>query len=201
MNPTMAAVVRATRDLLTAYLACYPEDAARLVKLHDQLEMGKTDILVRSTMAGHITTSIVVFDPVSRKVLLIYHGIYKDWMPSGGHFELDVSLWLSALRELFEETGVVAEALEWRGVGSAMLPIDIDTHPIPANPKKGEGAHFHHDFTFVATASSSVPLVPQVEEVDEVDWVHLSVLHNSPLERVRRLGARIEEAYPVEVTA
>jgi 8-oxo-dGTP pyrophosphatase MutT (NUDIX family) len=201
MNPTMIAVVRATRDLLSAYLAGYPEDAARLTQLREQLALGNPDILARSTMAGHITTSIVVFDPATRKVLLIFHGTYKDWMPAGGHFEMDISLWLSALRELFEETGVVADALDWCGVGSAMLPVDIDTHPIPANPKKGEGAHFHHDFTFVATASSLVPLVPQVEEVAEADWVHLSVLHKSPLERVRRLGARLEAALPATATA
>ena len=28
-------------------------------------------------------------------------------------------------------------------------PIDIDLHEIPANPKKGEGAHLHIDLLFV----------------------------------------------------
>lgn len=196
MKQTMEAVARSARDLLKAYLARYPGEAARLVQLRAQLAQGNADVLLRSTMLGHITTSMVVFDPETRKVLLIAHGTYKDWMPPGGHYELDLSLWLSAAREVLEETSVVVAPLDWYGAGSAALPIDIDTHPIPANAKKGEGDHFHHDFTFVATASSDVPLVPQLAEVNAVDWVLVDELRNSPLERVRRLGAKLEEAFP-----
>ncbi|KVP96757.1 hypothetical protein WJ97_12825 [Burkholderia ubonensis] len=196
MNPTMQAVTRSARDLLKAYLALYPGEALRLIQLHEQLEQGNANVLLRSTMLGHITTSMVVFDPVTRKVLLIAHGIYKDWMPAGGHYELDLSMWLSAAREVLEETGVVVVQMNWHGADSAGLPIDIDTHPIPANEKKGEGDHFHHDFTFVATASSDVPLVPQLDEVNAVDWVFVEELRNSPLERVRRLGAKLEAAFP-----
>ena len=196
MNQTMEAVARSARHLLKEYLTLYPGEAARLIQLHEQLEHGNVNVLLRSTMLGHITTSMVVFDPVTRKVLLIAHGIYKDWMPAGGHYEFDLSLWLSAAREVLEETSVVVTQLDWHGAGSAALPIDIDTHPIPANPKKGEGDHFHHDFTFVATASSDVPLVPQLAEVSAVNWVLVEELRNSPLERVRRLGAKLEEAFP-----
>jgi ADP-ribose pyrophosphatase YjhB (NUDIX family) len=197
MSLTLTAVAHAARDLLETYLAYFPEEVPALTMVREQLETGNPDILVRSTMAGHITTSMVVFDPVTRKVLVIFHGIYQDWMPSGGHFEIDPSLWLSAAREVFEETGVVVTPLEWEGAGSATLPIDIDTHPIPANPKKGEGAHWHHDFTFLGRASSHEALVPQLEEVDRADWLALAELHGSPLERVRRLAAKLEEAFPL----
>jgi 8-oxo-dGTP pyrophosphatase MutT (NUDIX family) len=196
MSHAMTAVARTARHLLTTYLDMYPGESQRFDLLRAQLEQDNPAVLVRSTMTGHITTSMVVFDPVTRKVLVIFHGTYQDWMPSGGHFELDPSLWLSAAREVLEETGVIVQQLDWGGTGSAMHPIDIDTHPIPANPKKGEGAHFHHDFTFVATASADVPLMPQIEEVDAAAWVDLAELHKSQLERVRRLAAKLEAAFP-----
>jgi 8-oxo-dGTP pyrophosphatase MutT (NUDIX family) len=196
MSHSLNAVARAAREVLSAYLELYPGEAQRFDLLRAQLEQDNPSVLVRSNMTGHITTSMVVFDPVTRKVLVIFHGIYRDWMPSGGHFEMDPSLWLSAAREVHEETGVVVAELAWSGRGSTYLPIDIDTHPIPENPKKGEGAHFHHDFTFVATASSDVPLVPQTEEVDAADWVDLAQMHKSKLERVRRLAAKLEKAFP-----
>ena len=196
MSHTLSAVARAAREVLTAYLELYAGEAPRFDLLRAQLEQDNPSVLVRSNMTGHITTSMVVFDPVTRKVLVIFHGIYQDWMPSGGHFEMDPSLWLSAAREVLEETGVVVTELAWSGSGSVYLPIDIDTHPIPENPKKGEGAHFHHDFTFLATASSHVPLVPQMEEVDAAVWVDLAEMHKSQLERVRRLAAKLEKAFP-----
>lgn len=196
MMRTMEAVTQSACALLKAYLALFPLESAHLRLLQEQLEQGNVNVLLRSTMRGHITTSMAVFDPVARKVLLIAHGIYKDWMPAGGHYELDPSLWLSAAREVLEETGVHVGPLDWNGTDSAAIPLDIDTHPIPANAKKGEGDHVHHDFTFVATASSDLPLAPQLAEVNAVDWVRVEELRNSPLARVRRLGTKLERAFP-----
>ena len=197
MDNTLTKVARSARGLLAAYLAHFPGEAARYALLLAQLEPGDTSVLRRWTMRGHITTSMVVFDPVTRKVLLAHHGIYREWMMPGGHYEDDLSLWLSGAREVLEETGVVVSEMDWCGPHSAALPIDIDTHPIPPNPAKGEGDHFHHDFTFVATASSSTPLRPQLAEVDEARWFDLAEMHRSPLPRVRRIAAKLEHAFPL----
>ena len=37
--------------------------------------------------------------------------------------------------------------------GNPDLPVHIDTHHIPANPKKNEPPHYHHDFRYVYIAS------------------------------------------------
>lgn len=189
-NPASDVALSARNDL-ARYVERFPLEAPLLEQARAQLLADGAAALVRSNMTGHITTSMLVVDPVTRKVLLVAHGIYLDWMPPGGHWEHGNSLWQSAVREVLEETGVDVKPLPWQGAGSDFLPIDVDTHPIPANPKKGEGDHFHHDFTFVGQASSEAPLRAQEEEVDGVKWVSFEELARSPLERVRRLGEKL----------
>lgn len=46
-----------------------------------------------------------------------------------------------------------------------MIPIDIDTHPIPDNPKKQEPSHFHHDFRYVFFLDHQQEIALQLEEV------------------------------------
>jgi len=184
-------VALSAQHILAQYVGRFPQEAPPLEQARAQLLADGDTALVRSNMTGHVTTSMLVVDPAARKVLLISHGIYRDWMPPGGHWEHGSSLWQSAAREVLEETGVHAEPLPWLGIGSEFLPIDVDTHPIPKNPKKGEGDHFHHDFSFVGQASSEAPLKAQEEEVDGVKWVCFDELAQSPLERVRRLGQKL----------
>ena len=81
-----------------------------------------------------------------------------------------------------EETGIDAAAL--RLVDE--VPIDIDVHPIPANPAKGEPAHQHFDlrYTFTTTAKD-VRL--QAEEVHDFAW--LPVAEIKPAVLAERIAA------------
>lgn len=98
--------------------------------------------LSRSNPLGHITASgLVIKDD---KALLIFHPYIKQWFQPGGHIddgELPIE---AAIREVYEETGILCELTEDR-----LDPIDIDLHEIPANPKKGEGTHLHIDLLFL----------------------------------------------------
>ena len=51
------------------------------------------------------------------------------------------------------------------------MPIDIDSHPIPANDRRGEPAHTHHDFRFAFAADPADPLVANAAEVSAAAWV------------------------------
>ena len=127
----------------------------------------------RSTEQGHITASgLVVKDG---KVLLIFHPYIKQWFQPGGHIDEGETPVQAAIREVYEETGVVCESLDGR-----LDPIDIDLHQIPENPKKGEGAHLHIDLLFLLRA-----LKEQVspEGIDKI-WL--------PFEEIS--GARIRRA-------
>ena len=96
----------------------------------------------RLNVAGHITASgLVIKDDF---VLLIYHPYIKQWFQPGGHIDDGERPIEAAIREVYEETGILCESTEGQ-----LDPVDIDLHEIPANPKKGEGAHLHIDLLFV----------------------------------------------------
>jgi len=95
----------------------------------------------RFNRLGHITASgLVVRDG---RVLLIFHPYIKAWMQPGGHIDEGECPIDTAIREVFEETGVTCKP-----VVEYLDPIDIDLHEIPENPKKSENAHLHIDLLF-----------------------------------------------------
>jgi hypothetical protein len=54
------------------------------------------------------------------------------------------------------------------------MPIDIDSHPIPASPRKGEPAHTHHDFRFIFSLDRAAHRIThQEEEVAEAVWMQI----------------------------
>lgn len=57
----------------------------------------------------HATASAFVFDSTLSRILLVFHGKGRFWVQPGGHLEHgDTSIADAALRELSEETGIVA---------------------------------------------------------------------------------------------
>lgn len=171
--------------VLQGYYAQFPNERGRHETLLTQLAADE-DISVRTNMLGHVTTSAMVLNEPLDEVLLIHHRTFRKWLPPGGHYEAPGSLWDSAIRETIEETGVRGvESHSW-AIGSG-VPVDIDTHSIPANPMKAEGPHLHHDFRFKAIASDAEPLVANLAEVSEARWAPIADLRASPDVRVRAL--------------
>ena len=73
----------------------------------------------------------------------------------------------AARREVLEETGIALGEAE-------PMPIDIDSHEIPANQKKNESGHTHHDFRFAfAVDRTKFALALQENEVADADWIGL----------------------------
>jgi len=177
-------------DLLRLYYARFPAETVRHAVLMGQLSEGD-DFFARTNMRGHITTSASVLNPSATKILLVHHRIFRKWLPPGGHYESPGSLWESALREVAEETGVRDVAPHKWMTSNGAIPVDIDTHPIPPNQSKAEGAHLHHDFRFLAVADDTLPVLPQLEEIHEVRWVSIAEMGASPDERVRALHSKL----------
>lgn len=175
--------------ILRAYHTRFPEEAIRHEILLAQLAAGE-DVSIRSNMRGHVTTSATILNARRDKVLLIHHRIFRNWLPPGGHYESPGSLWDSAVRETSEETGVrIIAPHPW--TVEFGLPVDVDTHPIPARPEKDEGPHVHHDFRFLAVASDDDVLVADLSEVTAARWTPVDELHTSPDERVRALHGKL----------
>jgi 8-oxo-dGTP pyrophosphatase MutT (NUDIX family) len=128
--------------------------------------------LSRSNQLGHITASGLVIK--GGKVLLIFHPYIKQWLQPGGHIDDDELPIEAAIREVHEETGILCEPTEGR-----LDPIDIDLHEIPANPKKGEGAHLHIDLLFL------LQVIEERESSEDIQkaWTPFDQITNPRIQR------------------
>jgi len=114
----------------------------------------------RKNSQGHITASGLVIN--DDKVLLIFHPYIKRWLQPGGHIDEGETPINAAIREVYEETGLICTL-----ASNEQDPIDIDIHLIPSNPKKGEGEHLHIDLLFqLKVEKQDVPL-----EAIQFNWV------------------------------
>lgn len=162
------------KAVLESYYERFPQDLGKYETLDKQIERNE-DLISRKNFNGHVTASGLVICPKGKRALMIFHKGLEMLIQPGGHLEeVDKSLLEASMREVKEETGLA----EFNLLGlfeSDITPLLIDTHEIPANMKKGEGKHYHHDFMYIFQASSE-EIVLQLEEVSDAKWVDLNDL-------------------------
>jgi 8-oxo-dGTP pyrophosphatase MutT (NUDIX family) len=150
-------------------------------------------MLATSTESRHLTASMVVIDPANAQVLLAFHKGMGRLVFPGGHVDPDESPDETALREVFEETGIHARltgqipldlpGMTWRPqpwiVAEIPAPAYEATEQWPAEPE-----HSHIDMLYIGVADSTAPLTAQLDEVDSVGWY--------PVGQLTGIGARDE---------
>lgn len=62
-------------------------------------------------MNREFCASIFVIDPNTKKILLVKHREFKKWVQPGGHLEYNETPEETAVREVYEETGIKVKIL------------------------------------------------------------------------------------------
>jgi len=128
---------------------------------------------------GHITGSALLISRDGRKTLLNHHKSLNKWLCFGGHADGDSDITAVAARELAEESGYANADLLGGGIW------DMDIHPIPANDKKGEPGHLHHDIRFLFRLREDAGFTVSDESLG-LEWVD----YDAAMARVTSAGMR-----------
>lgn len=174
--------MRATAEahnLVTGFAPSPEEEKSRELILA-LLEQTPKPFSRRQFHPGHITCTAVVLDPGRRRLLLAYHHRLHRWLLPGGHVEEeDTALGDAARREAMEETSV---RIAPNGISRLS---GMDVHGIPANKRKNEPFHLHHDLIFSFFAESDD--IARSEEAPDVAWCALDELarYDAPSSIVR----------------
>ena len=172
------------------YRALFPAEVGHLEPVRIQLETEQDDVVSRHNMRGHITTSAFVLDGSAMKTLLIHHRLQNRWLQPGGHYG-GGPLWASAIGKALAETGIRNPRLhDWWAVEGC--PLDIESQAIAARPARGERAHVHHDFAYLVSGDSALPLTARFEKAFDARWVSLAILEELGDPRLCRIVGKLE---------
>lgn len=105
---------------------------------------------------AHVTGSAIVRDDVGR-VLLHRHKRLGIWLQPGGHVDPGESCEDAAVREVLEETGVVA-------THALPRPLHVDVH-------EGPRGHLHLDVRWLLHAAGDQVPAPAPGESPDVAWL------------------------------
>ncbi len=125
---------------------------------------------------------VSVFIIHKNKVLLIYHKKYKEWLPIGGHIELDEDPEEALYREIKEESGLRVRILahtppiKHRGVKPIPTPSFVDAHRI-------DKTHRHVAFIYFGTSDSDRVKLHEREHA-EFGWFSKDELKSPKLKLV-----------------
>lgn len=107
----------------------------------------------------HFTATAFIVDS-RKRTLLLWHKRLGRWMPPGGHIDPNETPQDAAKRECKEETNWDVEIVgdespdlfaRNKAEGTMLTkPIAMLLENIPASPERGEPAHQHMDFLFIA---------------------------------------------------
>ena len=129
------------------------------------------------SLPNHFTASAVVIE--KGHILLIHHKRIGAWLPPGGHIDAGEIPHQTAVREVFEETGVAVTVLSEQmprtdSMDALFPPQPLCLHVVKAT-EKGEEL-YHLDLAYVCKTTEegkSLPAIRHTDEVHEARWVRL----------------------------
>ena len=120
-------------------------------------------------MKRHFCASAFIIDPYTKKILLIKHKKNGRWTQPGGHMEGNETPEETALREVYEETGLRVKLL-----GERFPREDDFIRPlgIQKNRKTLEDGemHMHVDIIYAAVPNDDGVIKVNFDESEDVRW-------------------------------
>ena len=155
----------ALADALRRHAPADPREAGDLAAILRLVEDEPACFSRKCFTPGHVTGSVFIVHPPTRRVLLHHHRRLDAWLQMGGHDEAESDPRATALREGAEESGLSDLVLLSPDV------LDVDVHSIP--PGKGEPAHLHHDVRYAAATRAPEAILRDDAESVALRWFTL----------------------------
>ena len=147
-------------------------------------------------MERHLTVTGFVID--GDRTLLHWHRKLRIWLPPGGHIDPNEDPVQAVLREVVEETGIVAEIVPHRPAFAFGNVTQLATpfSAIVADVGEGDDAHQHIDLSYILRPVPGAARV-EAEEDHGFTWVSEEELRRNDLLPVAACGVDI--AVPEDV--
>ena len=178
------------KDIINNYFKRFEGEIEQKNLLLEQLNQESVEEVDRldnrRNFKGHLCASAFILNREKTKVLLIHHKKLKMLLQPGGHIDPFENPLDSCQREILEELGL--SEMEYLPIDSTMrdLPFDIDSHYIPANLKKDESEHYHHDLRYLFIIDEMCDISFSKKELDGYQWVDIDSMETiSGGERVK----------------
>ncbi len=121
----------------------------------------------------HFCASAFVINPVDKKILLVKHGIWNRWVQPGGHMEDNETPEETAIREVFEETGVKISL-----IGEHFPREDDMIRPLGIQCNRKDNGDKQFDIIYAAVPNNSDSELEMSEESTDIGWFSREELDN-----------------------
>lgn len=161
------------KEQLNIYRPFNDDEHGSKRKMLEDIENYGKELLNRTLLNAHFTSSIIVLNDSMSHVLMVFHNIYQSWSWIGGHNDGDDNFLQVAIKELKEETGLENFEMLDRNF------ISIETLAVKEHDKNGlkVPSHIHHNISYVAIASMAEAVRPKFDENSGVRWLEVDKLH------------------------
>lgn len=126
-------------------------------------------------MARHFCASAFVINPSDKRILLVRHSNFDKWLQPGGHMEDDETPEETAVREVFEETGVRIHL-----IGEHFPREDDMIRPLGIQCNRKENGDRMFDIIYVGVPNRDDELIISSESRD-IGWFSRGELDRMPV--------------------